>query len=130
MGLPVDARVPEKIRQKIWNKEYIDLGALLACPTGHDRFKLTVNNAGSGLSPSLVLEPAQQPKKITSIDSWLSAFNVYVGIYTMTYLAEAPALMKFSSIIRDLADGNNWHFYDENFRFFTACVVYALGVNP
>ena len=127
VGLPVDARVNEKTRQKIWNKEYVDLGTLLVTPHRQSRFQLTVNHAESNSSPSLVLEPAEKPKKITSIDLWLTAFNVYIGIYTSKHHTEAPALMKYVSIIRDLADrGHNWQFYDENFRFLRQSHVASM----
>jgi len=43
---------------------------------------------------------------------------VFVGIFTSKYPQEAPALMKYSYIIRDLAmRGYNWRYYDENFRY-------------
>jgi hypothetical protein len=38
-----------------------------------------------------------------------------VGVYTSKYPSEAPALMKYGDIVRDLASrGHNWGFYDEN----------------
>ena len=117
-SLSIDARVSERIRAKIWNQEYVEFGSLLVNPMGQSRFQLTVSNAESGQLPSLCLEPAEKPRKITSIESWLSAFHVFVGVYTNKYPTECPALMKYGSLIRDLAvRGHNWRFYDENFRF-------------
>lgn len=127
VGLSIDARVSNKTRQKIWDREYIDLGILFENPTKQGRYQLTVNNAVTEHSPSLVLEPADKPRKITSIDSWLTAFNVYVGIYTMKFASEAPALAKYISTIRDLAErGHNWQFYDENFRFLRQSHVSSM----
>ena len=41
-----------------------------------------------------------------------------MGVYTKKYPNEAPALMKYGQTIQDLAArGQNWRFYDENFRF-------------
>ena len=126
-SLSLDARVSEKIRAKIWNQEYVDFGSLLVNPIGQSRFQLTVSNAESGQLPSLCLEPAEKPRKITSIESWLSAFHVFVGVYTMKYPTESPALMKYGSLIRDLAArGHNWRFYDENFRFIRQSHVSSL----
>ena len=41
-----------------------------------------------------------------------------MGVYTQKYPVEAPLLMKYSEIIRDLAArGYNWRYYDENFQY-------------
>ena len=41
-----------------------------------------------------------------------------MGVYKQKYPSEAPKLMKYSEIIRDLAvRGYNWRYYDENFRY-------------
>ena len=41
-----------------------------------------------------------------------------MGVFTQKYPLEAPALMKYSEIVRELAArGYNWHYYDENFRY-------------
>ena len=126
-ALAVDARVTDKIRQKIWNNEYFDFGSLLVNPVSNNGYKVTVKNAEPGSSPSLCLEPAEKPRKITSIDSWLTAFHVFVGIFCMKYPSDAPALMKYGSLIRDLAArGHNWRSYDENFRFLRQNQVSSL----
>ena len=118
VGLPVDARVSEKLREKIWTDEFIDFGSLLANPVLANRFQLTVHNAENGPLPSLCIEPISKSKKITSIESWLSSFHIFVGVYTKQFPHEAPALMKYCETIQDLAGrGHNWKYYDENFRF-------------
>ena len=93
MSLPVNARVSEKLRGKIWKDEFIDFGCLLANPVLANRFQLTVQNAASGPLPSLCIEPIAKNKKIISIESWLSSFHTFVGIYTKRFPHEAPALM-------------------------------------
>ena len=119
ISMPVDARVPLKLKTKIWQEQYIDFGSLLVNPTHNGRYQLTVQTVlGEGSSPSLALEPITKPKKIFSIDTWLQAFHVFVGIYTSKNPQAAPSLMKYGSIIQDLAArGHNWRFYNENFRF-------------
>ena len=115
--LPVDARVPLKLKTKIWNNEFIDFGLLLANQFAEGKYQLTIN-PGDGSSPSLALEPITKPKKIVSIDSWVQAFHVFVGVFTSRFPSDSPGLMKYGSTIQDLAArGHNWHFYDENFRF-------------
>ena len=122
-SLAIDSRVTDKIKQKIWNHEYVDFGALLVNPTIPPRYKVSLDSSES----QLTLEPADKVRKITTIESWLTAFHVFVGVYTSKYSSEAPALMKYGSLIRDLAArGQNWSFYDENFRFMRQTHVHSL----
>ena len=52
-------------------------------------------------------------KHINSIEMWVTAYQIFVGVYTQRYPVEAPFLMKYSEIIRDLAArGYNWRYYD------------------
>ena len=45
----------------------------------------------------------------------------------MKHSTEALALVKYVSLIRDLADrGHNWQFYDENFRFLRQSHVASM----
>ena len=81
-SLPLDARVSDKIRAKIWNEEYIDFGTLIANSELEDKYSVKVNNAESGSMPSLCLEPASKPKKITTIHAWSSCFLIFVGVCT------------------------------------------------
>ena len=67
VSLPVDARVSEKLREKIWKDEFIDFGSLLANPVLANRFQLTVQNAESGPLPSLCIEPIAKSKMLMSL---------------------------------------------------------------
>jgi len=78
-SLPLDARVSNKIRAKIWNGEYTDFGTLIANPELENKYSVTVGNAESGSMPSLCLEPVSKPKTITTIDAWSSPFVIFVG---------------------------------------------------
>ena len=116
-NLPIDSRVSAKIKGKIWNEEYLDFGVLLSNPLT-DKYQLSFQNTGAGLPASLCLEPVSKPKRILNIETWQQAFYIFVGVYTQKYPHEAPALMKYGQTIRDLAArGQNWIFYDENFRY-------------
>ena len=44
-SLPIDARVSEKLRAKIWNNEFFDFSSLLSNPVFEDRFQLTISNS-------------------------------------------------------------------------------------
>ena len=117
-NLPLDARISTKLKSKIWNDEYIDFGSLLSNPISANKFQLSVQASSDGLPSSLSLEPLNRPRKVHSISVWMSAFRIFVGVYTKKHPHESPALMKYSDIVQDLADrGHNWQFYDENFRF-------------
>ena len=97
VNLPLDARVPAKIR------EFVDFGSLLVNPAFEEKFQITLQPSREGTSPSLALEPVNKAKWIASIDVWLQAFHVFVGIYTAQYPHEAPGLMKYGATIQDLA---------------------------
>ena len=83
-----------------------------------NKYQVTLQNPQAGLTPSLSLESVAKPKHINSIEVWDKAFRIFVGVFTQKYPLEAPHLMKYREIIHDLAvRGQNWQFYDENFRF-------------
>ena len=74
--------------------------------------------ASSNDQPRITLEPKQKLKHINSIEMWVTAYQIFAGVYTQRYPVEAPFLMKYSETIRDLAArGYNWQYYDENFRY-------------
>jgi hypothetical protein len=83
-----------------------------------NKFQLSFSSSDAGLPQSLSVEPISKAKKITNICVWMSAFRIFVGVYAQKYPRESPALMKYGDVVQDLADrGQNWRFYDENFRF-------------
>ncbi len=117
-SLPLDARVIEKIKARIWNEEFVDLGALVSNPDPNTRYKINFRPCEIGQSASLVLEPTAKSKQIKSISDWLWAFHIFVAVYTKKYPHESPALMKYGQIVQDLAArGHNWFYYDEHFCF-------------
>ena len=62
------------------------------------------------------MEPSSKTQRIINIESWMSAFHIFVAVYTQKYPTEVPALMKYSDLIQDLASrGHNGKYYDENF---------------
>ena len=118
--IPIDMSVSDRLKRKIWAHEQVDFGLLLNNKKDHDSFHLCLSNdmASSNDQPRIVLEPKQKSKHINSIEMWVTAYQIFVGVYTQRYPVEAPFLMKYSEIIRDLAArGYNWRYYDENFRY-------------
>lgn len=76
-----------------------------------------IQNTSGSQPPLLALEPVAKSKKILTIKSWMS-FLIFVVVYTRQLNSEAPALIKYGEIIKDLAaKGHGWRFNDENFRY-------------
>ena len=119
MSLPIDARVTPKLKAKMWANEFINFWQLITVTPNDEKFNISINTSTeSPGQPTLCLEPLQKAKNISTIAAWTSAFQVFVGIYTSKFPAEAPALMKYGEVVRDLADkGANWIYYDTNFRY-------------
>ena len=46
-SLPIDSRVSEKLRSKIWNNEFFDFSDLLSNPVFEDRYQLTLCNSST-----------------------------------------------------------------------------------
>ena len=117
--VPLASRVSDKIPSKIWANEYIDLGTLLQIASPNtSQYNFVVQTPHSSDRPVISLEPAQKPKRIATTDQWITAFQTFVAIYMVRSPTDAPALMKYSKTVQDLAANNaHWRYYDENFRF-------------
>lgn len=50
-----------------------------------DQYQITTNNSDSGFIPSLCLEPWAKHKNVTTIETWLSIFHVFLGPYTKQF---------------------------------------------
>ena len=117
VSIPIDAQVSPKIKAKIWGNEFIDFGLLINPQVGDTRYHLSLGTS-EGSVPTLALEPTTKAKAIHNIEVWTTAFQVFVGVYTSKYPLEAPALMKYGEVVRDLAArGGNWQFYNTQFRY-------------
>ena len=118
-AIPLSNLVPEKVKNQIWANEFIDFSLLLKSNisnTDDDQYTIKFETKKGG-QPSVVLAPNAKRVTLHSIDQWTSAFQIYVAIYTERAPKDTPALMKYGSVIRELATlGANWQFYDANFR--------------
>jgi len=107
MAVSLASQVSDKIQTQIWANEYVDFGTLLQRSYANDsKYNFVVQASPSADRPVISLEPAQKPKRITTIDQWLTAFQTFVAIYTVRFPNDAPALMKHSETVRDLAAKN------------------------
>ena len=89
-SLPINVRVSEKLRAKISHNEFFDFSALLSNPVLEDRYQVKISNSDKEKIPSLCLEPVAKAKKHLSIETWLSCFHIFVGVYTSRCPHEAP----------------------------------------
>ena len=115
---PLTHHVPDKVKKQIWSNEYVDFALLLnsSFTQSEDHYTFRVEK-GEGGKPALVLAPNPKRQTVQSIEQWVSAFQLFVAIYSEKTPYDTPALMKYGSVIRELASqGANWRLYDENFR--------------
>ena len=116
--VPLTHRVPDKVKKQISANEHVDFAILLNSNlTQSDEHYTFRVEKGEGGKPALTLAPNPKRQTMQSIGQWVSAFQVFVVIYSEKIPQDTPALMKYGSVIRELATlGANWKFYDENFR--------------
>ena len=87
--------------QQNWANEFINFGQLITVTPMEEKFNISVNTSQDSPSqPTLCLEPLQKGKNISTIDTWTSALQIFVGIYTFKFPAEAPALMKYGEVVQ------------------------------
>ena len=117
-AIPLGQRVPQKVKAQIWANEYVDFTVLLnnTVSKAEDEFVFKIERSNGG-QPSIVIAPNQKKQSLQTIDQWQSAFQVFVATYSEKAPHDTPALMKYASVVKELAtQGANWHFYDEHFR--------------
>lgn len=114
-GAPLGANLKETTKQKIWDGQFVDFGALLN-PSDNQKFHLSIDHFQG--NPKLSVEPSVRPKPIYTIEQWTNAFIIYAAVYAEKIPTETPQLLKYASIVRDLANKASfgWKTYDNNFR--------------
>ena len=55
----------------------------------------------SGDNPQLTFKP-QKEEKIISADKWTKAFHICMSFYTLKFPQEAPNLLKYCDVVREL----------------------------
>ena len=75
-------------------------------------------STGSSTQPRLTLEPYHTPKKVSNIQQWVSAFNIFVSVYTERYQSETPQLMTYCEVVCAIAlSHGDWLWYDKQFHY-------------
>ena len=134
ISVSLSSRVSAKLKVKIFANEYVDFGALLSSSRNNEgKYPLSMApSEGSSSRPQITLEPLQNAKRIQCIQQWVSAFNMFVSVYSEKFTAETPRLMKYCEVVRDLAqEAGDWIWYDKQFRYLrqTAPGEIPLGSN-
>ena len=112
----LESRVSDRLKAKIWVNEYIDFVSLLTVSPKETKYHLSVTSDND--NPSLHFEHVKPRRKNLTIDQWLTAFNVFVAVYTVKAPNSISSLMKYCKVVRDIAaKEGNWHYYEEQFRF-------------
>ncbi|MCG8048416.1 MAG: hypothetical protein N0E48_22825, partial [Candidatus Thiodiazotropha endolucinida] len=124
-GIPLGATVPQKIKSKIWNNEYIDIRVLLP------------NDKEDPLSVSIIpgaitLQQTAKKPPLT-LNQWTTCFHIFMAVYLEKKLGEAPHLLKYCEFVRELNYDHGdsaWRYYDEAFRRLreTHCAPWQVPV--
>ncbi len=112
------AEVPLSVQEKIWKGEFVEFGSLLR-PVPGDSINDCIFMVGSQESPAWQLRPHKQPRRVTSIEQWTSAFLIFASIFLKRHPEQARYLLKYADIVRSAANrrtGFGWRDYDINFR--------------
>ena len=104
IGVDLGARCSSKTKARISANEYIDFGVLLSVAPPRERYALSMTSSGGVLGqPHLTLEAYHGPKKVTTIQQWITAFNIFVSIYSEKAAGDAPKLMRYCEVVRGLS---------------------------
>ena len=109
--------VSDKTKSKIWANEYVNFLLVLNTQVTNDSYSIKMINDKDERQPALTIVPNQEKQTINNIESWTNAFQSFTAIYMERWPQEGPALMKYGTVVRDLAKNfANWKFYHANFR--------------
>ncbi|XP_033730959.1 uncharacterized protein LOC117320477 [Pecten maximus] len=111
-GIPLGAGISDRIRNKIWGEEYIDLKILLP---NYTEEPVAVNITAGSFN----INPGKTQKEPLSIEQWTTCFNTFIAIYIVKSPEEAANLLKYATTIQEMAANHGdvaWRQYDESFR--------------
>lgn len=107
---PLHLRVPPKLKQKIWDGEFVDLAQILE-DQSNLKYTLQLDEYGS-----VGLTQASQ-KKFLTIERWTDAFCIFSSVFRQKYPECTEGLATYQHVVRNIAKaGGNWYTYDTSFR--------------
>lgn len=121
-NLSPSALISDKLKQSIWNREFIELSVLLK--PQQDTMTLRVSETNE-----LIMAPKSSPRNLT-LGAWLTAFTMYMDIYVQKFPDETSGLLTYINVIRDLDRGFGqaaFNFYDRTFRAHRQSQVLPWG---
>jgi hypothetical protein len=117
-GDKLGSHVPESLKTKIKQNEYVNFSSLIKGPVELDMFDAGVT-LGLANSLNLVTRPRVKTDKISSIEKWSDAFLVFSSIYLSAHQEHTQDILHYMYVIREAASnfgGIFWRTYDEQFR--------------
>ena len=126
---PISAHIPVKIKEKIWNGEFIELGVLLKS----NRDLVNESNLDGELSvKGRVLSIVNKKSTpIKNIHIWTSAFMIYATITLEKWPSKGLELMKYMQTVRMAATreyAEGWFPHDEQYRLHKSHSPSSWGV--
>lgn len=111
-SLPMHSFIPMKVKEKIWNSEFIDFSTAFNDDEDTEK-KITLSFDASG-STKLIQKPK---RKFITIEQWTDCFAKFSSVIRIKHPELADQLAQYSSVVRGIARcRGNWHFYDTQFR--------------
>lgn len=114
---PVAAHIPIKIKEKIWKGEFISLSILLK--SARDLANDSSMDGEFVMRGGVLTLVNKKPEQIYNINTWTSAFIIFMSIVLEKRPNKAQELLKYMQSVRFAASrcgNNNWVQYDEQYR--------------
>lgn len=124
-NLSLGALVSDKVKQAIWNNEFVEMSLLLPKHSIPEDDTLVLHEDGK-----LAIK-TKQPNKLLTIGQWLTAFHVFIDIYVQKLPAEISGLLAYINLVRDLERAYGtaaFNTYDRNFRAHRQTQALPWGV--
>uniref|UniRef100_A0A8W8I4T9 Retrotransposon gag domain-containing protein n=1 Tax=Magallana gigas TaxID=29159 RepID=A0A8W8I4T9_MAGGI len=123
-AVPIDARVSDQTKLKIWSNQYIEFASLLS-KDKQKKGKLSIQvedgDSPGKLTIHQVENDSQSEVTLSSMHDWLTAWNRFAAIYCIKYPEQQAKLAKHLESVRDIADAKgNLKAYDTDFRMLVA----------
>ena len=115
---PLGVQLPQTMRAKIVNSEFVDFGQLLEKTEhlGQDdkQYSLAVGQGGT-----LVWQESKPKRNINSVHTWTSAFLIFSAVYLSVHPQRVHEMLKYAQLVRTATarhKGWGWRSYDIQFR--------------
>ena len=112
-GERVDLFISDKMKQKIWAHEAINLALLLKEEKVSYRFEMSESDNG----PSILVSEKEATASNIGKNQWISAWNIFSAIYLERYPGLVGGLATHFKYVMELMEvGADWKGYDLAFR--------------